>query len=114
MTNRDRLEAAVLDEVRRQTKLGQEVEYLLDAFESSDPCDAFDHALSVVRHNVARHNGDRPLLRAAVDLLIAVGYYRPRPAGEEVVTLGRDRAPVRRGVRYDADLTLEEWLDIES
>jgi len=104
--NRDRLEAAVLDEVRRQTKLGQEIEYLLDALETSDPCYAFDHAL-----DVAEHNGERSLVRAAVDLLISVGYYLPRQAGVEVVTLGRDRAPVRRGVRYDADLTLQQWLD---
>jgi hypothetical protein len=108
MTNRDRLEAAVLGEVQRQTKLGREVDYLIEALESGDPCDAFDNAYSV-----AIHNRDRAIVRAADDLLIAVGFYRQRRDEEEVVTTGRDRSPLRRGVRYDADLTLEEWLDIE-
>lgn len=109
VTNRERLEAALRGEVGLRTRLGEEVDYFVDALSSHDLCDAFDNALSI-----AEHNGDKPIVRAAVDLLIKVGYYRPRPDSVEVVMTGRDRAPVRRGVRYDAELTLEQWLDDES
>lgn len=104
MNNRERLEAAIRDELERQTKLGKEIEWGVDALSSHDPVDAFDHAM-----DVAEHNGDRPIVRACTDLLIKVGYYRPRRG--EVVTMGRDRSPVRNGVRYDCVAAFCEWID---
>jgi hypothetical protein len=113
-TNRERIRNIVWDEIGLGTPLGKELGHILEVWSGDPECqrrdyaDAFDHALSV-----ARHNRDRAIVRAADDILIAVGFYRQRRAEEEVLIAGRDRAPVRGGVRYDADLTLEEWLDIE-
>ena len=104
MTNRERLEAAIKDEVTRQTKLGKEIEWGVEALSSHDPVDAFDHTL-----DVAEGNGDRAIARACTDVLIKVGYYRPRR--DEVVTMGRDRSPVRKGVRYDCAAAFCEWID---
>ena len=49
--------------------------------------------------------------RADVDALIAAGFLRARMSGEEIVISGRDRAPARGGVRFDADLSWQEWID---
>lgn len=104
MTPTEELEAAIKDEVRKGTRLGKEIEWGVDALESGDPVDAFDHAM-----DVAEHNGERWLVRACTDLLIKVGYYQPRV--DDVVTTGRDRSPVRNGVRYDAEQSFSQWID---
>jgi len=110
MTNAERLLAAI--DATPAGRLAEEIDFLLDAWaddpeaEGMNRADAFWDVATA-----ARHNGDRGLSRACDDVLIAAGYYRPRPAGTEVATTGRDRAPARGGVRFDAEMSWGEWIE---
>ena len=111
MTNRERL-IAVLDE-RASPLLREEIAYTMQVWAddpdtvSEDRADAF---LSVM--DIAEDNGERKLVRECVDILIAAGYYTPRDPRAEVRFFGgRDRSPVRNGVRYDDGGGLAYWVD---
>lgn len=101
---RDRLAEAIRLAPRGE-RLREEVAYTLEVWRDDPECgecdeaDAFRHV-----HHLAESEGDRPLARLCVDVLIEAGYYRPRRPG--TVICGRDQAPVRNGVRYDPE---EAW-----
>lgn len=103
MTNRQKLIAAIGQHA--SPLLRSEVAYFLES--SEEPADAADAFEDV--HAIANHNEDRKLSRECDDLLILVGFYRPRT--EAAVICGRDRSPVRRGVRFDCDLSFSEWIN---
>lgn len=105
MTNRQR----VLDAVSRRTsrRLADELEYQTEANGDDSPTyDKADALWDALRFSVVA--GDRPLERLVVDVLIDAGFYRPRKG--EVEICGRDRAPVRKGVRYDEADDWGKWI----
>lgn len=104
MTNRQRVIAAVKDKAPQ--RLRDEIAYYLDTYSDAagyDEANALRDAL-----NFAEANYDRAMARACIDVLIAAGFYRPRRG--EVVTMGRDRAPTRGGVKYDCVSSWCEWI----
>lgn len=105
MTNRQRVIAAI--KAHHSEKLHEEVAYYTETYcetEGYDYADALHDAL-----NFAEHSGDKALARVCVDVLILAGFYEPRR--DEVVTMGRDRAPIRNGIRYDAATSWHEWIN---
>ncbi len=109
MTNAERLLAAI--DAAPASRLAEEIDYLTEAW-ADDPeaegmtrADAFWDVATA-----ARHNGDKSLARACDDAMIVAGFLRARVSGEEVVISGRDRAPARGGVRFDADLSWQAWI----
>lgn len=109
MTNAERL-LAVIDSAPA-SRLSEEIGCLTEAWADDPEADGMTRADAFWDvATAARHNGDRSLSRACDDVLIAAGYLRARMSGEEVVIAGRDRAPARGGVRFDADLSWGEWI----
>lgn len=106
MTNRQR----IIDAINRckSRRLAQELEYQTEANGcDSDRYDQADALWDASRF--ADITGDRALGKVCVDVLIAAGYLRPRTG--EVAMYGRDRAPVRRGVRYDEVDDWGKWIE---
>ena len=109
-TNRETMRDIVHDEIKMQTSLGRELEYVRGVWDDdpdcngSDDAEVFDHVFSV-----ATHNHDRAMVAACVDILIRVGYYQPRKGDVQIA--GRDRSPVRNGVRYDCLDAWCEWIE---
>jgi hypothetical protein len=105
MTNRQRVIDAYHAVATK--RLRDEVDYYMDTY-SDDPrymvADAINDAFS---H--AEANDDKPMVRDCINVLIAAGYYEPRTG--EVVTTGRDRSPVRKGVRYDCVDAWRIWIE---
>lgn len=104
MTNRQKVIAAV--KTKATQRLRDEIGYYLDTYSDTpgyDEADALNDAL-----NFAEANYDRAMTRACTDVLIAAGLYRPRRG--EVVIMGRDRSPVRGGVKYDCVSSWYEWI----
>ena len=105
MTNRQRVTDAYYAVATK--RLREEVTYYMDTYcdtEDYDIADALNDAL-----NLAEGNGDKPMIRDCINVLIAAGYYRPRTG--EVMMMGRDRSPVRKGVRYDCVTAWCLWID---
>lgn len=106
MTNRQR----VIDAIARRAgrRLADELEYQTEANGNETPgYDQADALWDAMRF--AEVSGDRSLGRVVVDVLIDAGFYRPRT--DEVAICGRDRAPVRRGVRYDEVDDWQKWIN---
>jgi hypothetical protein len=105
MTNRQRVRQSF--DATATRRLRDEVDYYMDTY-SDDPrymvADAINDAL-----NHAEANDDKPMIRDCINVLIAAGYYEPRTG--EVVTTGRDRSPVRKGVRYDCVDAWCIWIE---
>jgi hypothetical protein len=102
MTNRQKVIAAIKSTATERVK--GEIEYYMDTyseFAGYDEADALNDALTL-----AEDNGDKSVSRDCINVLIAAGYYTPRSCMDTVVTMGRDRAPVRKGRRYDC---VEAW-----
>lgn len=109
MTNAERLMVAI--DAAPAGRLAEEIDLLLDAW-ADDPeaagmtrADAFWDVSTA-----ARRDGDRRLASVCDGVLLAAGFLRPRPAGEEIATTGRDRAVIRGGVRCDPAASWEEWI----
>lgn len=109
-TNRERIRNMVHDEISLGTPLGKELDYIIEVWADDPDCtshdyaDAFDHVLTV-----AQDNRDRAMVRLCVDILIRAGFYQPRRGS--VTIMGRDRSPVRKGVRYDCVAPWCEWIE---
>ena len=104
-TNRQR----VLDAIASSTskRLADELEYQSEANSDESPTyDAADALWDAVRF--ADVSGDKSLARVCAAVLIAAGYLAPRTG--EVCVLGRDRSPVRTGVRYDDVGDWDTWI----
>jgi hypothetical protein len=87
--------------------LRDEVGYYMDTYsdaEGYDVADAINDAL-----NLAEMNGEKTMARDCVNVLIAAGYYAPRTG--EVAIMGRDRAPVRCGIRFDCVDPWAVWIE---
>lgn len=100
MTNRQKVRQAF--ESKATQRLRDEVAYFMDTYSDSPQymiADAINDAL-----NHAEANDDKPMARDCINVLIAAGYYEPRDLS--TVVMGRDRAPVRKGMRYDC---VEAW-----
>jgi hypothetical protein len=107
MTNRKRVTAAI--EQHATQRLRNELDYYMDGDReyAYDIADALSDAL-----DYAEREKDRAMARNAIDVLIAAGYYQPRAAGADGwSTAGRDRSPVRKGVRYDCVAAWCVWID---
>lgn len=104
MTNRQKAVAAV--EAHASQKLRDEIDYYLDTYSDAEWYDEADALHDALNH--AEANYDRAMARDCIDVLIAVGFYQPRRG--EVVTMGRDRAPTRGGVKYDCVDSWYEWI----
>ena len=88
-------------------RLRDEVAYYMDTYSDEpgfDVADAVNAAL-----NFAESSDDKPLARDCINVLIAAGYYEPRDLS--TVVMGRDRAPVRKGMRYDCVAAWCVWID---
>ena len=104
MTNSQRTIAAI--KAHASQRLRDEIGYYLDTYSDAlgyDEADAMNDAL-----NHAEANDDKPMVRDCIDVLIAVGFYRPRTG--HAVVMGRDYAPVRRGVKHDCVSSWYEWI----
>lgn len=105
MTNRQRVIDAY--HATATERLREEVAYYMDTYcdiEGYDVADAVHDAL-----NHAEASDDKPMIRDCINVLIAAGYYEPRTG--EVVTMGRDRSPVRKGVRHDCVDAWCIWIE---
>ena len=108
MTNRQRVADAY--NATATKRLRDEVDYYTDTYsdvplyEDYDVADALHDGL-----NNAEANDDKPMIRDCINVLIAAGYYEPRTG--EVAIMGRDRSPVRKGVRYDGVGAWCIWID---
>jgi len=105
MTNRQRVRQAF--DATATRRLRDEVDYYLDAYSGDPRYMVADAVMDAMKH--AEANGDRPMARDCISVLIEAGYYRPRTG--EVVIAGRDRAPVRKGVRYDSVEAWCKWIE---
>lgn len=109
MTNAERLFAVI--DAAPASRLAEEIGYLTETWADDPEADGMTRADAFWDiATAARHNGDKSLSRDCDDALIAAGFLRARIAGQEMVIAGRDRAPVRGGVRFDADLPWVEWI----
>lgn len=107
MTNRQRVISAIRHAMQRRAKLREEIAYYMDTYsdtEGYDEADALNDCLTF-----AEANDDRSMARACNDVLIEAGYYEARTG--EVKVMGRDRSPVRKGVRYDCVAAWCEWIE---
>lgn len=105
MTNRQRVLSAIARRTSR--RLADELEYQTEANGDDSPTyDRADALWDALRF--ASVAGDKRLERLVIDVLIDAGYYRPRDG--EVEVCGRDRAPVRKGVRYDEVGDWGKWI----
>jgi hypothetical protein len=107
MTNRQRVISATQYAMRRSKLLRDEIGYYLDTYSETpgyDVADALNDCLGF-----AEANDERGLARVCIDVLIESGLYEPRT--EEVVIMGRDRSPVRKGQRYDCVAAWCEWIE---
>ena len=108
MNNRQRL-IETISNARLPRRLASEIEWKLDV-DRDEPYDAADALCDVLLD--AEDDENRTLVTACVDVLIAAGYYQPRSPNAEVChSGGRDRAPVRKGVKYDCEQDLSSWID---
>jgi hypothetical protein len=107
MTNRERVTAAI--EQHATQRLRDELDYFMDGDREYD-YDMADALSDVLDY--AEREKDRAMARTAIDVLIAAGYYQPRAGGDDGwTTTGRDRSPVRGGVRYDCVAAWAAWID---
>jgi hypothetical protein len=107
MTNRQRVISATQYAMRRSKLLRDEIGYYLDTYSDTpgyDVADALNDCL-----NLAEANDEPRLVRVCIDVLIEAGLYEPRTG--EVVIMGRDQSPVRKGVRYDCVEPWCEWIN---
>lgn len=88
-------------------RLREEIAYYIETYSDNPDYDVADAVHDALNH--AEANDDRPMVRDCIDVLIAAGFYRPRTG--EVVIVGRDRSPVRGGVRYDCVASWWQWID---
>lgn len=105
MTNRQRVIDAY--NATATTRLRDEVAYYMDTY-----CDTDGYGLDDALHDAQNHaeaNDDKPMIRDCINVLIAAGYYEPRTG--EVAIMGRDRSPVRSGVRYDCVDAWCIWIE---
>ena len=105
MTNRQRVIDAY--EATATKRLREEVGYFTDTYSDDDDYSVADAVNDALNH--AEANNDKPMARDCIDVLIKAGYYEPR-TGEVLIT-GRDRSPVRKGVRYDCVDAWCIWID---
>lgn len=105
MTNRQRVIDAY--HATATKRLRDEVDYYLDTYSDTEGYDVADAVNDAI--NFAESNDDKPLVRDGINVLIAAGYYEPRTG--EVTTTGRDRSPVRKGVKYDCVAAWSVWID---
>lgn len=108
MTNRARLIAAI--EERASPLLRADIDHTLEVW-ADDPDsgggDKADAFWSVCM--IASDNSERRLVRECDDIMIAAGYLTPRRGA--AVFLGRDRSPIRKGVRYDCMNAWHTWIE---
>lgn len=105
MTNRQRVADAY--HAAATKRLREEVGYYMDTYSDTVGYDVADALHDALNH--AEGNDDKPMIRDCIDVLIAAGYYEPRTG--EVVIMGRDRSPVRKGVRYDCVDAWCIWIE---
>jgi hypothetical protein len=105
MTNRQRVTDAYI--AAATARLRDEVAYFMDTYSDTEGYDIADALNDALNH--AEANYDKPMARDCTNVLIAAGYYKPRVG--EVVIMGRDRSPVRKGVRYDCEAAWCVWID---
>lgn len=105
MTNRQRVTDAYIATATK--RLREEVAYFMDTYCDTEGYEIADAVNDSLNH--AEGNEDKPMIRDCINVLIAAGYYEPRTG--EVVMMGRDRSPVRKGVRYDCVTAWCLWID---
>jgi Golgi nucleoside diphosphatase len=105
MTNRQRIADAY--KATATKRLRDEVTYYLDTYDDTEGFDVADALYAALNH--AEANYDKPMAKDCIDVMIAAGFYRPRTG--EVVTMGRDRSPVRNGKRYDCETAWCLWIN---
>jgi hypothetical protein len=104
MTNRQRVIEAY--EAKATKRLREEVDYFMDTYFDEAGYDTAEAVNDAMR--LAERSGDRSTARDCINVLIEAGYYQPREG--EVAIMGRDRAPVRKGVRYDCADAWCVWI----
>jgi hypothetical protein len=107
----------LIEAIRRKAHpvLNEEMEHQVEVcLESDDPPDVLT---DVIRADlfvsilfIAEDNRDQALVRVCNDVLIDAGYLVPRPKDAQVTVMGRDKAVVRKGIKYDCVGGLESWI----
>jgi hypothetical protein len=105
MTNRQRVHDAFKESAT--CRLREEVDYFMDTYSDDGDYSVADAVHDALNH--AEANSDKPMIRDAINVLIAAGFYRPRTG--EVVIMGRDKSPVRNGVRHDCEDAWILWIE---
>jgi hypothetical protein len=105
MTNRQRVIDAY--NATATKRLRDEVAYYMDTYSDAEGYDIADALNDALNH--AEANYDKPMARDCIDVMIAAGFYRPRTG--DVVIMGRDRSPVRKGTRYDCETAWCLWIN---
>lgn len=105
MTNRQRIADAY--KATATKRLRDEIAYYLDTYEDIEGFDVADALAAALNH--AEANDDKPMARDCINVMIAAGYYQPRNLS--TVVTGRDRSPVRHGMRYDCETAWCLWIN---
>lgn len=105
MNNRQRIADAF--KAKATKRLRDEVAYYLETYDDSDGYDVADALYDSLKH--AEANGDKPMARDCINVMIAAGFYQPRDLS--TVVCGRDRSPVRHGMRYDCETAWCLWIN---
>lgn len=105
MTNRQRIANAYTATATK--RLRDEINYYLDTYDDTEGFDVADALCAAL--NFAQANNDKPMARDCINVMIAAGYYQPRDLS--TVVAGRDRSPVRHGMRYDAETAWCLWIN---
>lgn len=107
MTNRQRVISATRYAMQRRAKLREEIAYYLDTYSDTEGYDEADALADALNH--AEGNCDKPMIRDCINVMIESGFYQPRDLS--TVVMGRDRAPVRHGMRYDCETAWCLWIN---